>query len=43
MLKTNSPSDEQKFLERKKASEQRRVKRMVYELTRLGYEVSMAA
>ncbi len=43
MLKTNSPYDEQKFLERKKASEQRRVKRMVYELTRLGYDVSMAA
>ena len=43
MLKTNSPYDEQKFLERKKASDQRRVKRMVNELTRLGYAVSMAA
>lgn len=43
MLKTNSPYDEQKFLERKKASEQRRVKRMVYELTKLGYDVSMVA
>lgn len=41
MLKTNSPYDEQKFLERKAASEQRRVKRMVFELTRLGYDVSI--
>jgi hypothetical protein len=43
MLKTNSPYDEQKFLERKAASEQRRVKRMVFELTKLGYDVSMTA
>lgn len=43
MLKTNSPYDEQKFLERKAASEQRRVKRMVFELTRLGYDVSLPA
>jgi transposase len=43
MLKTNSPYDEQKFFERKAASEQRRVKRMVFELTKLGYDVSIAA
>ena len=43
MLKTNQPYNEQKFLERKKASEQKRVKRMVYELTRLGYAVSLPA
>jgi len=43
MLKTNSPYDEQKFLERKTASEQKRFKRMVNELTRLGYAVSMSA
>lgn len=43
MLKTNQPYNEQKFVERKNASEQKRVKRMVYELTRLGYAVSLAA
>lgn len=43
MLKTNSPYDEQKFLERKAATEQRRVKRMVFELTKLGYDVSIPA
>ena len=43
MLKTNSPYDEQKFSERKTASEQRRVKRMVNEITRLGCAVSMPA
>ena len=43
MLKTNQPYNEQKFVERKNASEQRRVKRMVNELTRLGYAVSLAA
>ena len=43
MLKTNQPYNEQKFLERKNASEQKRVKRMVNELTRLGYAVSLAA
>jgi transposase len=43
MLKTNQPYNEQKFVERKNASEQKRVKRMVYELTRLGYVVSLAA
>ena len=43
MLKTRQPFDEQKFLERKTASEQRRVSRMVHELTKLGYAVSMPA
>jgi transposase len=43
MLKTGQLFDEQKFLERKKASEQRKVKRMVYELGRLGYAVSLSS
>jgi transposase len=43
MLKTGQPFDEQKFLERKVASEQRRVSRMVHELTKLGYAVSVSA
>jgi transposase len=42
MLKTSQPYDEQKFLERKQASEQKRVNRMVNELARLGYSVSVA-
>jgi len=43
LLKTHQPYNEQKFVERKNASEQKRVKRMVYELSRLGYAVSLAA
>lgn len=43
MFKSNQPFNELKFLERKKMSEQRRVKRMVNELSRLGYQVSFAA
>jgi transposase len=43
MLKTEQLYNEQKFLERKKASEQRKVKRMVYELSQLGYAVSLPA
>lgn len=43
MLKTNQPYNEQKFVERKNVSEQKRVKRMVNELTKLGYAVSLAA
>jgi len=43
MLKTGQMYDEQKFLERKKTSEQRKVKRMVYELGRLGYAVSLSS
>ncbi|PWB55219.1 MAG: hypothetical protein C3F13_04715 [Anaerolineales bacterium] len=36
MLKTDQLYNELKFLERKKAFEQRRVKRMVFKLSRLG-------
>jgi transposase len=43
MLKTDQLYNELKFLERKQASEQRRVKRMVFELNRLGYVVSRSA
>lgn len=43
MLKTNQPYNENKFLERKKVSERRRVNRMVHELTRLGYAVVPAS
>jgi transposase len=43
MLKTKQPYNEDKFLERKQASEQRRVKRMVNELAKLGFTVSMTA
>lgn len=41
MLKTNEPYNEERFLERKMISEQKKVKRMVNELSRLGYQVSM--
>ena len=43
MLKTNQHYDESRFQERKKASVQRRVSRMVHELTRLGYAVTPAS
>jgi hypothetical protein len=43
MLKTNQPFDERKFLERKETTNRKRVNRMVNELTRLGYVVSMTA
>jgi transposase len=43
MFKTNSLYDEQKFLERKNATNQRHLKRMVNELTQLGYAVSLPA
>jgi hypothetical protein len=43
MLKYKSAYDEQKFLQRKESTEQKRVSRMVHELTRLGYAVSVAA
>jgi transposase len=43
MLKTGQLYNEQKFLERKKASEQRKIKRMVYELSQLGYSVSLSS
>jgi len=43
MLKSKSTYDEQKFLQRKESTEQKRVSRMVHELTRLGYAVTVAA
>lgn len=43
MLKSNRAYDEQKFLERKQASEQKHISRMVHELTRLGYSVAAPA
>lgn len=43
MLKTNQPFDEQKFLERKQASDRKRVNRIINELTKLGYAVSLPA
>jgi transposase len=43
MLKTNQLFNEDKFLERKQASERRRVGRMVNELTRLGFAVTPAS
>lgn len=43
MLKTHQPFDEQKFLERKETTDRRRVNRMVRELTKLGYLVSVPA
>lgn len=43
MLKSKSAYDEQKFSQRKECTEQKRVSRMVHELTKLGYAVSVAA
>jgi hypothetical protein len=43
MLKSNQPYNEQKFVERKNVANQRHIKRMVDELTRLRYAVSLAA
>jgi transposase len=43
MLKSDRAYDEQKFLQRKQASEQKHVSRMVHELTRLGYTVAAPA
>jgi transposase len=43
MLKNNQVYDEQKFLERKEASAQKRIDRMMSELTRLGYAISLPA
>lgn len=43
MLKSKSAYDERISEERKKASDQKRVKRLVSELTRLGYAVSLAS
>jgi transposase len=43
MLKSKRPYDEQKFLQRKQMTDQKRVSRMVNELTKLGYAVSVLA
>jgi hypothetical protein len=43
ILKNNQPYNEDQFLERKKASEQKRISRMMNELSRLGYSVSPAS
>lgn len=43
MLKTDQLYNEEKFLKRKQVSEQRRVGRMVNELTRLGFTVTLAS
>lgn len=43
MLKTQQNYDEQKFLERQAAGEQRRVNRMVRELSKAGYVVTVPA
>ena len=43
MLKTQQPYDENRFLERKAAVEQKRVSRMVHELTKFGYTVALSA
>jgi transposase len=40
MLKSQQPYNEEKFIERKNICEQRRIGRMVNELTKLGYAVS---
>ena len=42
MLKSKQPFDEQKFLKRKEVAKQRRVNRMINELTGLGYDVALA-
>jgi transposase len=43
MLTTGQPFNEQKFLERKENNDRKRVSRMVNELTKLGYAVSVPA
>ena len=43
MLKSNRAYDEQKFLKRKVANGQKHISRMVHELTRLGYTISLPA
>jgi hypothetical protein len=43
ILKTNQFYNEQKFLERKEATNKKRIRCMVNELTRLGYVISIAA
>jgi len=43
MLKSDQPYNEQKFLERKNTASQKHIKRMVNELSKLGYAVSLPA
>jgi transposase len=43
MLKSNSSFDEQCFIKRKEITDQKRVSRMIHELSKLGYAVSVAA
>ena len=43
MLKSKSAYDEQKFWVRKEATEQKRVSRMIHELSKLGYSITAAA
>jgi transposase len=43
MLRSNSSYDEQKFIKRKEATDQKRVTRMISELAKLGYAVAVAA
>ena len=43
MLRSNCAYDEQRFLQRKQSTEQKRVSRMVHELTKLGYAISVPA
>ena len=41
MLRSNTSYDEQNFIKRKEISQQKRVSRMVFELTKLGYSVGV--
>lgn len=43
MLRSNCAYDEQRFLQRKQTTEQKRVSRMVHELTKLGFSISVPA
>ncbi len=43
MLKTNHPYDDQKFVERKEAADQKRVKRMMNELANMDFTVTAPA
>lgn len=43
MLRSNTSYDEQNFIKRKEISQQKRVSRMVFELTKLGYSVGVPA
>lgn len=43
MLRSNCAYDEQRFFQRKQTTEQKRVSRMVHELTKLGFSISVPA